>query len=101
MVDAHQDVLARMICGQGMPNFYAKQIAGKAQCKATLRDKLLGPVYNKFGVCKNFRDDYKYEIDDNGNPKVEECLKQPFVLYYASAESLILFESLYENLYGL
>ena len=24
MVDAHQDVLARVICGEGMPNFYAK-----------------------------------------------------------------------------
>jgi len=26
LVDAHQDVLARIICGEGMPNFYAKQI---------------------------------------------------------------------------
>jgi endoglycosylceramidase len=24
LVDAHQDVLARTICGEGMPNFYAK-----------------------------------------------------------------------------
>ena len=24
LVDAHQDVLARRICGEGMPNFYAK-----------------------------------------------------------------------------
>lgn len=23
MVDAHQDILARRICGEGMPNFYA------------------------------------------------------------------------------
>lgn len=26
LVDAHQDVLARVICGEGMPNFYAKQV---------------------------------------------------------------------------
>ena len=26
LVDAHQDVLARTICGEGMPNFYAKEI---------------------------------------------------------------------------
>jgi endoglycosylceramidase len=26
LVDAHQDVLARQICGEGMPNFYAKDV---------------------------------------------------------------------------
>ena len=26
MVDMHQDVLARVMCGEGMPNFYAKEI---------------------------------------------------------------------------
>jgi len=26
LVDAHQDVLARVICGEGIPDFYAKQI---------------------------------------------------------------------------
>jgi len=26
MVDAHQDVLAREVCGEGMPNFYAREI---------------------------------------------------------------------------
>ena len=26
LVDAHQDVLARVICGEGMPNFYAKDV---------------------------------------------------------------------------
>lgn len=24
LVDGHQDVMARMVCGEGMPNFYAK-----------------------------------------------------------------------------
>ena len=26
LVDAHQDVFARVICGEGVPNFYAKRI---------------------------------------------------------------------------
>lgn len=26
LVDAHQDVMARVMCGEGMPNFYAKEI---------------------------------------------------------------------------
>lgn len=37
MVDGHQDVFARFICGQGMPNFYAKQIAKDAKCEVTLK----------------------------------------------------------------
>lgn len=26
LVDAHQDVLARQVCGEGMPNFYAREV---------------------------------------------------------------------------
>jgi endoglycosylceramidase len=26
LIDAHQDLLARIVCGEGMPDFYAKQI---------------------------------------------------------------------------
>ena len=29
LVDAHQDVLARQICGEGMPNFYAVDVLEK------------------------------------------------------------------------
>jgi len=24
LVDAHQDIMSRLVCGEGMPNFYAK-----------------------------------------------------------------------------
>jgi hypothetical protein len=26
MIDAHQDVMARMICGEGIPDFYAREV---------------------------------------------------------------------------
>jgi hypothetical protein len=26
LVDVHQDAFANLICGEGMPNFYAKEI---------------------------------------------------------------------------
>lgn len=33
LIDAHQDVLARIQCGEGIPNFYAKEvIAGGTHC---------------------------------------------------------------------
>ena len=42
LVDAHQDVAARYMCGQGIPNFYAKDIIeaksgsnGVPQCTAS------------------------------------------------------------------
>ena len=30
LIDSHQDVFAKMVCGGGFPNFYAKQIAQDA-----------------------------------------------------------------------
>jgi len=43
LVDAHQDVMARKICGEGMPNFYAKQIieTGPTYCIGEWSDKVL------------------------------------------------------------
>ena len=33
LIDAHQDVLSRTICGEGMPNFYAREvISNGTQC---------------------------------------------------------------------
>ena len=35
LVDMHQDVLARYMCGEGMPNFYAKEaIGGRPHCRS-------------------------------------------------------------------
>lgn len=29
LVDAHQDVFARMMCGEGVPDFYAREAVGQ------------------------------------------------------------------------
>ena len=101
MVDMHQDVFARMICGQGMPNFYARQIARNAKCEVSLLKGPLVSNFKKYGVCKNFDKDYKFRRDSDDNPLLEDCLKFPFATYYASAESLELFDALYTNKHGL
>ena len=37
LVDAHQDVFARTICGEGVPDFYAKEVIGDgASCLGPL-----------------------------------------------------------------
>ena len=39
LVDAHQDVFARSICGEGVPDFYAKEVVGQsASCLTPLID---------------------------------------------------------------
>ena len=55
LVDAHQDVLARQICGEGMPNFYARQILeqGPVYCVDPKFDMFLAPIAKKFGLCKS------------------------------------------------
>ena len=55
LVDAHQDVMARTICGEGMPNFYAKSIieTGPTYCIGEWSDKILTPLLGHFGnICK-------------------------------------------------
>ena len=52
LVDAHQDVFARSICGEGIPDFYAKQLLkDDGHCMNGILDRLLKPVYEKLGVC--------------------------------------------------
>merc|ERR1719454_1839232 len=52
LVDAHQDVFARVICGEGVPDFYAKEVIGRhPSCINRLVDHKLKPYYEKLGVC--------------------------------------------------
>ena len=70
LVDAHQDVLARIICGEGMPNFYAKQILGQgAYCFTKFEDWIMAPLFKKGGFCKSMKD-YGYRVDSDGNPLI-------------------------------
>lgn len=75
LVDAHQDVMARAICGEGMPNFYAKQIieTGPTYCIGEWSDKVLTPILGHFGnICKPMAK-YGFRKDVNGNPLIEDC----------------------------
>lgn len=102
LVDAHQDVLARDICGEGMPSFYAKDIlnAGHTYIISPMVDFFVKPILNQFGVMKSI-DDYHYEKDENGWPLIEECQKENFGMYYTSPESFTLFRAFYENTMGI
>lgn len=94
LVDAHQDVLARKICGEGMPNFYATNLS--TECGNGTAPWLL----SELGVCKSIAS-YGFKYDADGNPLIEDCQKHNFAGYYPSPESIDLFERLYYNETGL
>ena len=78
MIDAHQDVFAQRLCGEGIPNFYANQIleAGSFCIDASL-DWMLTPLLKPWGVCKSIND-YGLRLGKDGNPLVEDCQKHEF-----------------------
>lgn len=73
LVDAHQDVMGRIICGEGMPNFYAKQIIDAGTyCVDHVSDLFLSPVWKLTGLCKSLKS-YGWRTDSDGNPLIEDC----------------------------
>mmetsp|Transcript_37008 Transcript_37008/g.56746 ORF Transcript_37008/g.56746 Transcript_37008/m.56746 type:complete len:203 (+) Transcript_37008:212-820(+) len=100
MIDAHQDVMARITCGEGIPDFYAKEAAEGAECHGDWSNPEFADVVKLYGECKTM-DSYNYEKDENDWPLISECNKQSFPVYYTSAESLAIFDALYENKNGL
>lgn len=76
------------MCGEGMPDFYAKEAVGKHPvCINFLVDRKLKPLYEKFDVCVNMND-YGYRTDENGDFLVEDCQQRLFALYYTSPQSV-------------
>lgn len=100
LVDAHQDVFARSICGEGVPDFYAKEVIGDhATCLGPL-DAILQPFFQKHNFCHSM-EDYGYEKDENGDFLIPDCQKHFFADYYTSPESMKAFDALYTNRLGL
>jgi endoglycosylceramidase len=93
LVDGHQDILARRICGEGIPNFYAVDANLSHSCSQGFL-----PYFSQYApaLCKSMKD-YGFRYDKEGNPLVEDCQKNFFPQYYLSPESMSLFERLYFN----
>lgn len=96
IVDAHQDVFARHICGEGIPNFYAEYDDLQHSCD----EQILPEILERVGLCKSM-DDYGFRYDEDDNPLIEDCQKNSFPIYYSSPESVSAFNRLYANVDGL
>ena len=100
LVDMHQDVFARSICGEGFPDFYAKEAIKDAVCINSFWDTVFDYLYQKTGVCKSMSD-YHLGYDSNDDPIITDCQKNMFGLYYATKESFQAFDALFSNKNGL
>ena len=72
LVDMHQDVFARSICGEGFPDFYAKEAIKGAVCINSFWDTVFDYLYQKTGVCKSMSD-YNLGYDSNDDPIISDC----------------------------
>ena len=96
MVDAHQDVLSRKMCGEGMPNFYATDQYLNHECHG--KDDPW--AIKLFGTCKPMKD-FGFRYDQNGLPFIEDCNKNSFVRYFQTPEFVSAFDNLYTNKQGI
>jgi hypothetical protein len=68
LVDAHQDVFARKLCGEGFPDFYIPDDEINHKCSSNI----ISWVLELFGACKSIKD-YGFRYDENGDPLIPDC----------------------------
>ncbi|OMJ84862.1 hypothetical protein SteCoe_13918 [Stentor coeruleus] len=90
ILDSHQDLLTRRFCGEGMPYFYTPEV--NHRCSAYP----LGLIFEEEGLCTSMNS-YKFDVDSNGDPLIDECLQHSFEMYYMSPEVNSVFYNFYTN----
>jgi endoglycosylceramidase len=82
IVDMHQDLYNRKLCGEGAPDWAVHIPAGKKPFPS--------PIVN-----------HTYPTDPQGYPELASCLEKTFAMYYATHAVGAAFQSLYENVDGI
>jgi endoglycosylceramidase len=96
VIDSHHDLVSKNFCGEGFPSFYVKRLDYDKDCTGSLLKRFL----NLIGVCKSFGD-YQIRNDENGIPLLEDCIKNPFYIYYTGPEVTSFFKKFYSNQEGI
>ena len=89
IVDSHQDMFSRRICGEGVPTFYFPDWDSlDHECPWSLG----GLSSWLMGFCKPF-EEWNIPVDsETGYPIPEECGKRSFIRLYAAPEVASVFE---------
>ena len=61
-----------MMCGEGMPNFYARNVSNDAECDGNWTDPVYNDLVTLYGTCRKI-DSYNFTIDSDRNPLPSEC----------------------------
>lgn len=94
MIDSHQDLLTRALCGEGMPTFLVHDLSHSCDTH------LLSSFFWLIGMCRS-EESLNLPKDENGNPLLSACVQHSFYKMYLSPETNSLFEQLYHNVDGL
>jgi len=82
LIDLHQDLAGRMLCGEGFPDW--------AVIPDAAWHKFPWPVFPK-----------EFEKDENGYPRLDQCLGAPFAEYYMTEAVGAAFQALFDNKNGI
>jgi endoglycosylceramidase len=94
MIDSHQDLLTRALCGEGMPTFLVHDLSHSCD------SHLLSSLFWLIGMCRS-EESLHLPKDENGNPLLSACVTHSFYKMYLSPETNSLFAQLYNNVDGL
>ena len=98
IVDSHQDIFSRALCGEGVPTFYFPEWD---TLDHVCPWSPVGVLFSAFGNCLPF-DYYKVPVDPLTKlPIPEECTKQNFLKLYTAPEVASAFEQFWSNTNGL
>ena len=92
ILDAHQDLFSRIICGEGVPYFYASKLSYEKDCSKSIIESFL----HHLDICIPMRN-YNLKLDNNSLPLIEECKKHSFMDYHISPELTSLYGRFYQN----
>ena len=95
IVDNHQDLFSRKLCGEGVPHFYTPTDLDH-KCPLTP----LAQAFHLADECISF-DDLHLTYDIEGLPLVSDCQKHSFMQMYTAPEIASAFDALYSNKGGL
>lgn len=101
MVDNHQDVISRLTCGEGVPDFHVSDVINYNngelnKCSGNWTDPSFKLLREIDQPCVSI-DSYNFTKDSNNWPLIKECNENPFFKYYTTSEVMAFFDALYTN----
>ena len=97
LIDAHQDMFARVFCGEGAPMFHTKKLDVEKHCESNI----LSRIFKLLTACIPL-EKHGWSYDEEGLPLVGDCRnKGNFMDYHRSPELTTIYKSFYQNQNGV